>query len=144
MIQMLVISLCMLAQTAPVEPPDPARLPGAWQGQARFYEVKLRRAMEPPAFKLSIAPDLTLTGTVGTAQIGPARPAAIGTRIDYKIMLDGPVASSPLLGNKTHLIILVTAVGDDTFSADFHLKSRFGFDISMHPGSLEAVRMHGQ
>jgi len=31
-------------------------------------------------------------------------------------------------------------VDEDSFAADFQLKSRFGFDLSMHPGSLEAFR----
>lgn len=144
MLRFLLASLCLLALPARAGPVDQALLAGTWRGEGRFYEVKLLRATAPPLFELSIAPDLTLTGTVGGARISPARPTAVGKRIDYEVLLDGPAGPGKFLEGKDHLVILITAMDGNSLSADFHLKSRFGFDIGMHPGSLEAARTDGE
>jgi hypothetical protein len=141
--RILLLCLGAPALSAQAQSIDAALLPGSWRGEGRYYETRLQRANRPPEFELSIGPDLTLSGTVGGARIVPARPAAVGPRIDYAVVLDGPVAAGKSLDGKDHLMVLITVVGRDSFSADFHLKSRFGFDFSMHPGSLEAVRADG-
>lgn len=134
------LSLLALAASAQGSTVDVAQLPGNWRGEGHYYEVKLQRGGAPPAFELAIAPDLTLSGTVGAARVVPAQPVAIGRRIDYQVVLVGAVDDGKFLKDKDHLMILVTVVDGGRMSADFHLKSRFGFDFSMHPGSLEAIR----
>lgn len=136
----LLVCLIALAQAAQGQSIDTSKLPGTWHGQGRYYETKLLRANAAPVFDLTIAPDLTLSGTVGTARFAAAHPSAVGKRVDYQVLLDRPVGPGKYVREKDHLIILITAVDEDSFVADFHLKSRFGFDLSMHPGSLEAVR----
>lgn len=119
---------------------DPAHLPGNWVGTGRYYEVKLQRQADAPRFDLTIGPDLTLTGTVGTARLVPTRPRASGERVDYFVLLEGSVAQHAALRSKDHLLILITQLAPDSFEADFHLKSSFGFDFTMHPGALHADR----
>jgi hypothetical protein len=140
MLRLLLVPIVVLAQAAQGQSIDLAKVPGTWRGEGRYYEVKLLRASDPPAFELTIAPDLTLSGKVGDARLAAARPIAIGKRLDYQILLDRPVGRGKYLKDKDHLIILITAVDADSLSVDFHLKGRFGFDFSMHPGSLEALR----
>jgi hypothetical protein len=140
MYRFLLVSLIAVAQTAPGQSIDVGQLPGTWHGEGRFYEVKLLRENQAPAFDLTIALDLTLSGTVGEARIVATRPTTVGKRIDYHVMLDRPVGRGEFLKDKDHLVILITAADAASLSADFHMKSRFGFDFSMHPGSLEAVR----
>jgi hypothetical protein len=105
-----------------------------------MYEVKVHQAVGTVPITLSFAEDLTLTGTVGPVGILPAKPRISKTRIDYHARLTGAVNLGPARG-KDHMVVLITKTGADRLSADIHLKSRFGFDPSMHPGALEAVRM---
>jgi hypothetical protein len=139
--RIVVVFLMALAQSTQGQSIDAAQLPGIWHGEGRYYEVKLLRATDPPAFVLTIAPDLTLSGTVGEARFAAERPIAFGKRLHYQLLLDRPVGPGALLQHKDHLIILIAAVDQDSLAGDFHLKSRFGFDFNMHPGSLEAVRV---
>lgn len=138
MLSTLTLSLYLSSTALAATTLDYSRLPGHWSGSGHYYEVVLQENLQAPQFDLRINPDLTLSGQIGAARIRPAKPRAVGERIDYYVELDGAVARS--LERKKHLLILITQVHDDAFSADFHLKSRYGFDFTMHPGSLEAVR----
>jgi hypothetical protein len=134
-----VLFFLSLASVAFAQAPDGATLVGRWSGPGRLYEVKLHQAHGPIPFTLDIAEDLTLTGTVGGARIAAATPRHTANRIDYYAVLEGRVHPASELA-KDHLVILITRVDDERLSADFHLKSRFRWDMSMHPGSLEARR----
>ena len=142
MLSTLTLALFLSSTALAAKSLDSSRLPGHWSGSGHYYEVKLQKDLPAPHFDLRINPDLTLSGQIGDARIRPARPRAVGPRIDYYVELDGAVANS--LERKKHVVILITDLGEDAFSADFHLKSRKGFDLSMHPGSLEAVRTHSR
>lgn len=131
---------CLLPAAVFGADPDAALLPGKWTGTGRYYETSLQRQSEAPRFDLDIAPDLTVSGTVGQARLVPARPRAIGERIDYYLELEGSVASDQKVRGKDHLVILVTRLTAESLEADFHLKSGFSFDFTMHPGELQAVR----
>lgn len=138
MLPTLILALFLNSPLLTATALESSHLPGHWSGDGHYYEVKLQKRLRAPHFDLRIDPDLTLSGEIGDARIRPAKPRAVGTRIDYHVELIGTVVTS--LERKKHLVILITHIDDGAFSADFHLKSRNGFDLTMHPGSLEAIR----
>ncbi len=136
----ILLLTCLVPLAGSATEIDPTQLAGHWAGTGRYYEVKLQHQADAPRFDLTIGPDLTLTGTVGAARLVPTRPRAAGKRIDYYVVLEGSVAEQASLRSKDHLLILITQLAPGSFEADFHLKSSFGLDFTMHPGALHADR----
>ncbi len=129
----------LVAGVGSAQPVAYSSLAGSWTGAGRMYEVKVHKAVGTLPITLNFAENSTLTGTVGPVNILPAKPRRAKDRVDYHARLSGAVSLGPT-GTKDHLVVLITKVTTDHLTADIHLKSRFGFDPSMHPGSLEAVR----
>jgi hypothetical protein len=118
---------------------DAGTLAGHWTGQGRLLDVELQKKHGPVAIDLSIAPDLTLTGTVGGATIRPAKGGRNGRRIDFQVLLTGQVRTGPDF-EKDHLVLLVTRADDTTASIDFHIKTNFTLDLTMRQGVAELKR----
>ncbi len=135
-----VLFLALLAGPALAQAPDAAGLTGHWSGAGRLYEVKMDRRCGLIAFDLHVGTDLALSGHVGRANFAPTAPRIGPKRIDYLVHLDQKICPDGEQG-KDHLVLLITGIWPDAFDADFHLKSTFAFDRSMHPGTLQARRV---
>lgn len=135
----LALPLAVLAFALPVlaAPPEPASLAGEWRGSFRFYETKLAEAHGKLPVRLVFAPDGTLAGEIGDARFSSGKPRATKGHVEYGVKLEG--APRPGIG-KDHAIVIVTKAEGGRLSGDLHLKSRLGFDATMHPGDLEATR----
>lgn len=122
------------------EVPAPA-FAGRWVGDARLFDKALRAQAAPLEADLRIERDHTLSGRIGAAHVPRSRPVTMSAgRIEYRIVLEGRVKDVKGL-DKSHLVILVTPRPAGALDADFHLKSRFGFDPTMRVGHLD-VRRH--
>lgn len=117
---------------------------GRWSADARLFDMHIRASTTPLAAELVIAADLSLSGQIGDATMASSSPVAkTPTRLEYRIRLNRPVHAHPDLG-KDHLIVIITRRdGPDgpVLDADFHLKSRFGFDPTLRVGHFDAVRV---
>jgi hypothetical protein len=133
-----VFALLLLAflDSAQAQAPDPAKLAGHWVGDGRFFNVAFQAEFGHVPFDLRIQSDLTLTGTVGAAQIRPAPPRFERDRVDYYATLQGELRPGSDF-RKDHLVLLVTVAEGDKLVADFHLKSNFVWDWTMRPGVVE-------
>lgn len=129
------------APTAPQTTQDGAQdLAGRWIGDARLFDRALRAQAIPLPAELLFEPDLALSGRMGDAHWPRTLPTtAEATRIEYRLRLQGVVHALPAL-HKPCLVVIVTRGRSSTLDADFHLKSRFGFDPSMRVGHLDVVR----
>lgn len=140
-------ALCApLAVAAAPEPPsapgtalDPAALVGDWQGDLRFLNVNVQASHGGLPVRLHIEPDLSLTGTVGEARIGPSPAKVQAQRIDYRVVLDREPRPQSFFSKK-HIVLLVTRAAGGTLDVDVHVKSRFGFDPTMWVAHLPARR----
>ena len=139
MMKLLFAMLSLMASEGWSQMPDVSMLSGHWVGSGRLYQVKMHEKCGPIAFDLRFDANRALTGNVGRARIAPAVPRIENKRVDYYTVLDSKVCPDDEDG-KNHLVLLVTETSEKVFRADFHLKSSFGFDWSMHPGTLEARR----
>lgn len=117
---------------------ETSALPGSWSASGRYYEVAIA---EPVSAHFEIASDLSLSGSIGSAAIKPARPVVSGDIVRYQTSLEAPVSTHARLAGKDRLELLITRIDGDHFEADFHLKSWPGFDPTMHPGELTATRV---
>lgn len=135
----LAVPFAVLAIALPTlaAPPEPAALVGEWTGSFRFYETKLSEAHGKLPVRLVVAPDGTLAGEIGDARFSSGKPRTTKGHVEYGVKLEG--APRPGLG-KDHAIVIVTKAEGGRLAGDLHLKSRLGFDATMHPGDLEATR----
>lgn len=129
----------LIAGAAQAQPVDPTQLVGRWAGAGRLFDVKVQAEHGPMPLRLQIAPDLTLTGTVGGVAIRPSQGKPVNERIDFHAHLDGPVRPEGAL-KKDHLVLLVTQADGQAMQADFHLKTNFSWDFSMRVGHLVATK----
>lgn len=130
-------ALCFVPVLAQAQ--DAALLPGHWNASGRFYQVIVHEKCGLIPFDLQVDAELTLTGSIGRAKIAPATPKISKNRIDYHAKLDAEPCPDGE-NSKKFLVLLITETTSKTFKGDFHLKSSFGFDLSMRPGSVEGQR----
>jgi len=110
---------------------------GTWTAEARFFDREIRNKVGQLEARLVIEPDLTLKGQFGNSEITPTRPKIqTSTQLQYQVLLKQSLPSFPEFRNP-HLIVIVTLAGHRPLDADFHLKSRFGFDSKMRVGHFE-------
>lgn len=118
-----------------------ASITGQWVGDARLFDKIIRVQATPLATELRIDENLILSGNIGVAKIQNASPASVSAKqVVYRALLSGPVKDIAQLSKKTHLIVIITCHTGDLLDADFHLKSRFGFDPTMRVGHMDVVR----
>lgn len=139
-IQLLLVLLLPLFPAVAQEPVR-SDIVGRWSADARLFDRHIRARTTPLEAQLVFADDHTLTGRIGSARIPQTRPfSATTTRLEYRVRLDRPVHEHPDL-KKDHLLIIVTLSPASGLDADFHLKSRFGFDPTIRVGHFDATRM---
>jgi len=136
----LILAALAIVQSANANATPPPSIAGHWVGDARLFDKALRAQTAPLATDLRIDQDFAISGRIGEAQIPRNLPVSVtAKRVEYRVILPGPVKNIPQL-NKSHLIIIITRNDGDTLNADFHLKSRFSFDLTMRVGHLDVVR----
>jgi hypothetical protein len=134
-------ALTAFAPFAAAGEPSPTSIVGHWIGDARLFDKELRAVTQPLVTELRIAEDLSISGSIGLAQVPTTRPvSATPARVAYRVVLVGTVKDMPQL-NKSHLVLIVTRPVSGTLDADFHLKARFGFDPTMRVGHLDVRRL---
>jgi len=134
--RLLILVLLAFLGSAQAQSPDPAKLPGHWVGNGRFFNAAFQTEFGHVPFDLWIQSDLTLTGTVGAAHIRPTSARLERDRIDYYVTLQGEIRPGSDF-HKDHLVLLITVADGDKLEADFHLKSNFVWDWTMRPGVVE-------
>lgn len=136
----LAISLAVGVPVAVVAQEPAASIVGVWTGDARLFDKKLREQTTPLATTIQFHSNLDLSGSVGNARFSRTAVASSSPdKIEYRILLDGFVKDLPEL-RKSHLVVIVTLRKDGQLDADFHLKSRFGFDPTMRVGHFDVSR----
>lgn len=141
--RMIHLLLVLLLPFVPALAQEPfrANIVGRWSADARLFDRHIRAGTMPLGAELEFADDLTLTGRIGNAPIPQTRPfSRTATRLEYRVRLSRPVHDHPDL-KKDHLLIIVTLSPGPGLDADFHLKSRFGFDPTMRVGHFDAIPM---
>ncbi|MFA6312979.1 MAG: hypothetical protein WCV99_13665 [Sterolibacterium sp.] len=113
---------------------------GHWVGDARLFDKAVRAKTTPLPIEIRIEEDLAMSGSIGNARIPRSVPVSVKPpRIEYHVALEGSIRDLPQL-KKSHMIVIVTRNAKDDLDADFHLKSRFGFDPTMQVGHMEVKR----
>lgn len=113
------------------------QLVGAWQGEVRFLNASVKKEHGGLPVQFDIQPDLTLTGTIGDARIGPTKPQRQVGRVDYRIVLDRePLPQANF--SKKKVVLLITRVNDGVMDVDLHFKSYFAFDPTMWVANVQA------
>lgn len=112
-----------------------ATIIGTWSGDARLFDKSLRARTGALPVRITIDPELGLAGRIGDAHMPRTLPRATSAaRVEYAIRLGAEVKAGI---RRQHLIVIVSPGNAATLDADFHLKSRFGFDPGMHVGHFD-------
>jgi hypothetical protein len=113
---------------------------GKWTGQGRFLDVALDKDLGKVPLQVEINKDNTVTGRIGDATL--TQTSIKKARYGFEIhgILDSKINKNKA-EKKDHLIILlVTPVKDKegvlVSDANFHLKSRYVFDLTMRVGGV--------
>ncbi len=110
---------------------------GTWTADVRFFDRTVRKKLGPLEARLEIEPDFTLKGHFGNSEMTPTRPTIqTSTQLQYQVLLKQALPGLPEL-RSPHLMVIVTLTGQRPIDADFHLKSRFGFDPKMRVGHFD-------
>lgn len=134
-------ALALFATSVFGEEAAQSRIVGSWTADARLFDKRIRARATPLEAKLSFSEDHALSGRIGDADIPPTRPHSKSPKkLMYRVLLPRPVRDLDEL-RKDHMIIIVTLGAGVTLDADFHLKSRFGFDPTMRAGHFDAKRV---
>ncbi len=117
--------------------PHAPEIVGTWTAEARFFDREVRNKVGQLEARLIFDPDLTLKGQFGNSEMTPTRPKIqTSTQLQYHVLLKQSLSSFPEFRNP-HLVVIVTLKGLQPIDADFHLKSRFGFDPKMRVGHFD-------
>lgn len=119
---------------------DPARLVGRWSGSGRFFDADLQQKVGPVSFLAEFTANGSGSGRLGGATLRDVRVKATRNRLEVTAALVGPIGADPALA-KNHLALIVTALGDSTMQAEFHLKTNGAYDPRMREGRLLLRRM---
>lgn len=138
--QSLILTALAAAQLAYADAPQPASIAGRWIGDARLFETAVRAKASPLPIEIRLEQDLAMSGRIGNAQIPRTAPASVKPlRVEYQVALNGSIHDLPQL-KKSYMVVIVTRSAKDELDADFHLKSRIGFDPTMQVGHLDVSR----
>lgn len=128
---------CTHFQNANANESNAPEIVGNWTAEARFFDREVRNKVGQLEARLVIDPDLTLKGQFGNSEMTPTRPKIkTSTQLQYHVLLKQSLPSFPEFRNP-HLVVIVTLKGLQPIDADFHLKSRFGFDPKMRVGHFD-------
>lgn len=138
---MLAATLLGALATAHGTSPAAPDYAGRWVGDARLFDKDLRAKAGPLDVEIVIWANHEISGRIGTATVPRSMPASVSPAlVEYRIVLEGRVKDLPGL-DKSHLVVLLTPRPGGALDADFHLKSRFGFDPSMRVGHFDVKRI---
>jgi hypothetical protein len=118
---------------------DPGKLVGRWTGRGVFFSAELRKKVDSLPFVLEIERDRTGTGRVGDVSLQDVRVMRTRRYIEVRARLARPVSADPSLA-KDRLVLVFTALDDNTASGEFHLKTNFVYDIRMREGRVLLAR----
>lgn len=127
------------ALPAEAQVPDPSTLQGRWAGQGRFFDVALRDRHGPLPFVWRIDAEGVLSGTMGQARIPPSWPRRVRDRLHYQAVLEGRGGEDEAF-DRRHLVLIIGTRDGVVLDVDFHLKRRFGLDLGMKVGNVQARR----
>ena len=130
-------ALILITTNASAQAPAGVAEAGRWQGDARLLNAKLRAKTGAIPTELLFAPDGTVSGKIGDASIPATSPKRKSSgRVEYQLVVTGHVHRE-LDEAMNHLVIIVTLKPGASLDADFHLKTRFGFDTAMLVGHFD-------
>ena len=133
-LQSLNLCLALVAFNAYPQTVVQPEFAGRWKADARLFDKHIRAQANPLPAELVFDQDFTLSGKVGDASVPPTKPLSItSSRVEYRITLNKPVRDIAEL-NKLRMVVIVSRGPAGALDADFHLKSRFGFDHSIRVG----------
>lgn len=136
-----IAALLSICGTSSAQPAPAAGGAGRWRGDARLFNARLRAKVGEIPAELVFQPDGSLSGTLGEATIPASRPKIRSReRVQYQLVLLGEVHRD-LARDLNHLVVLVTPRPETGLDADFHLKTRFGFDPAMLVGHFDVRRI---
>lgn len=138
-VMLALLVMCVPFGAVAAQSADPSKLVGRWSGSGTFFSAELQKKVDSLPFVLHIEPDGSGTGRIGEAELRDVRVKPTRDYIEVRAKLARPVASDPALA-KDRLVLVVTAVGDSTVEAEFHLKTNFVYDLRMREGRVVLTR----
>lgn len=129
----------LLALPAQAQVPEASALQGRWAGQGRFFDVALHGRHGPVPFAWQIDAEGVLSGNMGQARIPPSSPRRVRDRLHYQAVLEGRVGQDEAF-DRRHLVLIIDTRDGVVLDVDFHLKRRFGLDLGMSAGNVQAHR----
>lgn len=140
-LQSLTLCLALVAFNAYAQIAVQPEFIGHWKADARLFDKHIRAQANPLPAELVFDQNFTLSGKVGNALVPPTKPISItSSRVEYWITLNKPVRDIAEL-NKLRMVVIISRGPAATLDADFHLKSRFGFDRSIRVGHFDASHL---
>lgn len=113
---------------------------GKWTGEGKFLDVALDKDLGKVPLEVEINKDNTVAGRIGDAKL--TQTSIEKARYGFEIhgILDSRIKKNKA-EKKDHLIILLVTpvkgkVGVRVSDANFHLKSNYGFDLTMRVGGV--------
>ena len=122
------------------EPFPLSSLQGTWEGSGRFLDIKWAKEIGFLPIQINFAADGTVTGSVGDATL-------IETELrnwkddgfEVRALIDGNIKEGKIY-RKNHFIIF-GHIQQNEMELNYHLKSNFIFDFTMHVCGVRLKRV---
>ena len=134
------LALAIPVWTTNAQRPDPAKLVGRWSGTGTFFSADLRKKVDSIPFELEIDSDRSGKGRVGEVALRDVLVKPSRNYVEIRGRLARPISSDPALA-KDRVVFVITALGDSTMNAEFHLKTNVVYDLTMREGRVMLTRM---
>lgn len=134
------LALVIPVWTAQAQRPDPGKLIGRWSGTGTFFSADLRKKVDSIPFELEIDSDRLGKGRLGEVPLSEVLVKPNRNYVEIRGRLARPISSDPALA-KDRLVLVITALGDSTMNAEFHLTTNFVYDLTMREGRVALTRM---
>lgn len=119
-------------------------LVGRWTGVGSFLDVKLDKEIGKVPLEVEIRADGTVSGCIGDAKLTQTSIEKARYGFEIHAILDSKIRRDKA-ETKNHLIVLLVSPVKDkegalVSKANFHLKSRYGFDFTYRVGGVMLKR----